>query len=137
VEDLVSQDAVSVVKNFAARWDAKDSDGVLGYLTDDCVCNNTPLKEIVGKAAIGAYMEGVFKAVDTTKCNWKSMVPGDNGQVLCEVEKLMTEGGTKVPLQTMVAFTVRDGKIARWNSYFDKSKLQQLGKLSQVLAAHS
>lgn len=129
--------AVDIVKSFAAKWEAKDAEGVIGHLSDDCVCNNTPLREIRGKPAIRSYLVDVFDAVETTRCNWKSIVPDGDDQVLCEVEKVMTADGEEVSLETMVAFTVRDGQIQRWNSYFDRSKLQSLNQLSQVLEAHS
>ena len=111
-------DAIQVVREFCAAWEARDQQRILDAFTDDGVYHNMPLEPAVGKAAIAALLGVILGPASEVKFEIKH-IAADGDVVLTERVDRFIIGGKTVELPVMGAFEVRDGKIAAWRDYFD------------------
>ncbi len=111
-------DAIDVVREFCAAWEARDQQRILDAFTDDGVYHNMPLEPAAGKAAIAALLGVILGPASEVKFEIRHIAAvGD--VVLTERIDRFVMGGKTVELPVMGAFEVRDGKIAAWRDYFD------------------
>lgn len=111
-------DAIDVVRDFCAAWEARDQQRILDAFTDDGVYHNMPLEPAVGKTAIAALLGVILAPASEVKFEIKHIVASGD-VVLTERIDRFVMGGKTVELPVMGAFVVRDGKIAAWRDYFD------------------
>ncbi|MBI5284663.1 MAG: SgcJ/EcaC family oxidoreductase [Chloroflexi bacterium] len=111
-------DAIQVVRDFCAAWEARDQQKTPDAFTDDGVYHNMPMAPATGKDAIKALLGMILTPASSVKFEIK--------QIAAAGEVVMTEridtfvmGGKTVTLPVMGAFEVRGGKIAAWRDYFD------------------
>ncbi|WP_376708409.1 nuclear transport factor 2 family protein [Shewanella surugensis] len=124
---------MDIIKNFSEAWVKKDLNGSLNYLSENCICNNTPVVKITGKDEIRDYFQNIFNAVDDIKSEFKSFHFSESGDVICEFQKQFTENGKSVMVEQMISFTIENEKIVSYSSYFDKSELTQLTSLGKII----
>ena len=110
--------AIEVVRDFCAAWEARDQQRILDAFTDDGVYHNMPLDPAVGKAAIAALLGVILGPASDVKFEIKQIAAAGD-VVLTERIDRFVMGGKTVELPVMGAFEVRDGKIAAWRDYFD------------------
>ena len=110
--------AIEVVRDFCAAWEARDQQRILDAFTDDGVYHNMPLDPAVGKAAIAALLGVILGPASDVKFEIKQIAAARD-VVLTERIDRFVMGGKTVELPVMGAFEVRDGKIAAWRDYFD------------------
>jgi limonene-1,2-epoxide hydrolase len=111
-------DAIDVVRDFCAAWEARDQQRILDAFTDDGVYHNMPLPPAVGKAAIAALLGVILGPASDVRFEIRQIAAAGD-VVLTERVDRFVMGGKTVELPVMGAFVVRDGKIAAWRDYFD------------------
>ena len=111
-------DAIDVVRDFCAAWEARDQQRILDDFTEDGVYHNIPLQPAVGKTAIAALLGVILGPASDVKFEIKQIATAGD-VVLTERVDRFVMGGKTVELPVMGAFVVRDGKIAAWRDYFD------------------
>lgn len=111
-------DAIQVVREFCAAWEARDQQKILDAFTDDGVYHNMPMAPATGKDAIKALLGMILAPASSVKFEIKHIVV-DGDVVLTERVDTFEMGGKTVTLEVMGTFEVRDGKIAAWRDYFD------------------
>jgi len=111
-------DAIQVVRDFCAAWEARDQQRILDAFTDDGVYHNMPLEPAVGKKAIAALLGVILAPASEVKFEIRHIAAAGD-MVLTERVDRFVMGGKNVALPVMGAFEVRDGKIAAWRDYFD------------------
>ena len=111
-------DAIQVVREFCAAWEARDQQRILDAFTDDGVYHNMPLPPAAGKDAIKALL-GIILAPASDVKFAITHIAAEGDVVLTERVDTFIMGGKTVTLPVMGAFEVRDGKIAAWRDYFD------------------
>ena len=111
-------DAMQVVRDFCAAWEARDQQRILDAFTDDGVYHNMPMPPAAGKAAIAALLGIILGPATEVKFEIKHIVAAGDVVMTERVDRFVING-KPVELPVMGAFEVRDGKIAAWRDYFD------------------
>ncbi len=121
-------DAGRIVTDFCAAWGRGDVEAIVEAFTEDAVYHNIPMAPCQGKAAIRAFVAGLFE-------NTASAVHFDirhqvvNGTLVLNerVDTLvMKSGDVELPVCGVFELTP-DGKIAAWRDYFDMAKFAGQG----------
>ena len=110
--------AIEVVRDFCAAWEARDQQRILDAFTDDGVYHNMPLDPAVGKAAIAALLGVILGPASDVKFEIKQIAAARD-VVLTERIDRFVMGGKTIELPVMGAFELRGGKISAWRDYFD------------------
>ena len=107
---------------FSAAWNAHDIDGLMSFMTDDCVFETVAGSEVygsrfVGTVAVRAAFESAWKNFpDAQWLNGKHFVSGDRG-----VSEWTFVGtgldGKRIEANGVDIFTFRDGKILVKNAF--------------------
>ncbi len=123
-----TEDAVAVVRGFAAAWKTGDLDRVLSFLADDAIWENVPIEVIAGKAGIRRKLAAAFAAAKGFEWIIHETALAPSGAVLTERTDIVVLKAKTVKLRLMGVFRVERGKIALWRDYFDlRQYLSQLG----------
>jgi limonene-1,2-epoxide hydrolase len=113
--------AEETVLAFVEAWNALDYDRIYALMSDDIFYHNMPLKPVVGRDAVRAYMA----AWPVDACEWAILNIASRGNiVLTERVDHFVRGDDRITVPVMGAFEVVDGKIARWRDYFDMGALK-------------
>lgn len=110
------------LQSFADAWNRHDADGLMSFMTDDCVFESSAGPEVCGTRYVGPQaVRAGFAEVWATypDAHWGNachFVQGDRG-----VSEWTFTGtrldGTRVEVRGCDLFTFRGGKIALKNSY--------------------
>jgi ketosteroid isomerase-like protein len=113
---------VEVLQEFADAWNRHDIDGLMSYMTDDCVFDASSGPDVCGTRYVGREsVRAGFAEVWATfpDAHWggaRHFVVGERG-----VSEWIFSGtradGTRVEVNGCDLFTLRDGRIAVKNSY--------------------
>ena len=107
---------------FAAAWNRHDIDGLMSFMTDDCVFEASGGPEMCGARYVGrdAVRAGFAEVWSTfPDARWgdaRHFVHGDRGVAEWTLTGTRLDG-TRVEVNGCDLFTFRDGKIAVKNSY--------------------
>lgn len=107
-----------LVTKFCTAWGEGDPTKLAAYFTDEATYHNMPMKPIVGRQAIEAFLvefTGAFGGIDFEVHH--QVAAGD--VVLNERTDRFHLGGAEIVLPVMGTFEVHDGKIHTWRDYFD------------------
>lgn len=113
---------VELLQDFADAWNRHDVDGLMAFMTDDCVFEASAGPEIsgtryVGREQVRAGFADVFAAFpDAHWGNARHFVVGDRGVSEWTFTGTRADG-TRVEVHGCDLFTFRHGKIALKNSY--------------------
>ena len=111
-------DAIQVVRDFCAAWEARDQQRILDAFTDDAVYHNMPMQPAKGKDAIKGLLSMILTPASDVMFEIKHIV-ADGDVVMTERIDSFEIAARTVTLPVMGVFEVRDGKIAAWRDYFD------------------
>ena len=111
-------DAIAVVREFCAAWEALDQQRILDAFTDDAVYHNMPMAPAAGKDAIKGLLGFILGPATSVKFDIKHIV-AEGDSVLTERLDTFQMGDKTIALEVMGTFELRDGKIAAWRDYFD------------------
>ena len=116
--------ALSIVNSFIAALCAKDIDGALAMVTDDCEYDNVPMRKVHGPGGIRETLEPFLAGC--SRVEWLVHHQAATGDVVMN-ERLdrfeMGERWIEIPVAGL--FVLRDGKIALWRDYFDLATFQR------------
>jgi steroid delta-isomerase-like uncharacterized protein len=123
-----------VLQAFADAWNRHDVDGIMSFMTEDCVFESSAGADICGTRCVGreavragfAEVRGVFP--DAQWGNARHFVQGDRGVSEWTFTGTRADG-TRVEVHGCDLFTFRDGKILLKNSY--RKNRQPLAKSTQ------
>ncbi len=113
-----------IVDEFFARWSQGDIAGSMELCTDDVVWDNVPMKPIVGKSEISAFLTKFAKGMADIHYDIKNALEDANSLMLEGVENY-TKKDKKVSVPYMASFKFRDGKISSWSDYFDLATVER------------
>jgi limonene-1,2-epoxide hydrolase len=111
-------DAIQIVRDFCAAWEARDQQRILDAFTDDAVYHNMPMQPAKGKDAIKALLGMILTPATDVAFEIKH-IAASGDVVLTERVDSFKIGDRSVTLPVMGVFEVRDAKIAAWRDYFD------------------
>jgi limonene-1,2-epoxide hydrolase len=106
-----------LVREFIAAWEQRDSDFIIGCLTEDAVYHAMPLEPIVGKEAIAAWVRK-FEAIPPGSLEVHHQVATAD-LVMNERTDRILMNGHPVTLPIVGIFEIHDGRIRAWREYFD------------------
>ncbi len=106
-----------LVRDFMAAWERRDTGFILDCLTEDAVYHSVPLRSIVGKAAIAAWVRG-FADVPPGRLEVRHQVASGD-VVMNERTDFITRNGGQVTLPISGVFEMQEGRIRAWREYFD------------------
>lgn len=113
-----------IVDQFFACWSQGDLDGSMALCTEDAVWDNVPMKPVVGKAAISAFLGKFAKGMSDVHYEVKGVLENADSLMLEGTENY-TKNGKKVSVPYMASFKFRDGKICSWSDYFDLATVER------------
>ena len=111
-------DAVQVVREFCAAWEARDQERILDAFTDDGVYHNIPMQAAKGKDAIKALLAMILGPATEVQFEIINIV-GEGDVVMTERIDTFQLGERRIVLPVMGVFEVEEGKISAWRDYFD------------------
>ena len=117
-----AQVAEETLQAFADAWNRHDVDGLMSFMTEDCVFEASAGSEVYGTRYVGfdSVRAGFAEAWATfPNAHWgaaRHFVAGDRGVSEWTFTGTRTDG-THVEVDGCDLFTFRDGKIALKNSY--------------------
>lgn len=113
-----------IVDRFFACWSDGDLDGAMALCTEDAVWDNVPMKPVVGRDAIHAFLGKFGKGMSDIHYDVKGAMENADSLMLEGVENY-TKNGRKVSVPYMASFKFRDGKICSWSDYFDLATVER------------
>ena len=120
--DVIGEVSAEMLQAFADAFNRHDADGVMSFMTEDCVFEASAGPDVcgqrfVGREAVRGAFADVFNAFPDAR--WRDarhFIAGERG--VSEWTFTGTRGdGTRVEVHGCDIFTFRDGKIAVKNSY--------------------
>jgi limonene-1,2-epoxide hydrolase len=106
-----------LVREFIAAWEQRDSDFIIGCLTEDAVYHAMPLEPIASKEAIAAWVRK-FEAIPPGSLEVHHQVATAD-LVMNERTDRILMNGHPVTLPIVGIFEIHDGRICAWREYFD------------------
>lgn len=107
------------VRDFIAKWEAQDVEGILDAFSDNPFYHNIPMDPLTSKDAIRQFIEPFLTPVTEVKWTVHFIAEDANGVVLTERVDAFFFGDKKIALPVMGTFEFVDGKLAKWRDYFD------------------
>lgn len=132
--NAIAEVATDLLQHFADAWNRHDVDGLMSFMTDDCVFEASAGPDVNGTRYAGRdAVRSSFAEVWTTfpDAHWSSarhFVIGDRGVSEWTFTGTRADG-THVEVHGCDLFTFRDGKIAVKDSY--RKNRPPLGKPKQ------
>lgn len=106
-----------LVREFIAAWEQRDSDFIIGCLTDDAVYHSMPLSPIVGKEAIAAWVRG-FENIQPGRLEVHHQIATEDVVMNERTDRILLNGHP-VTLPITGVFEIHEGRIRAWREYFD------------------
>ena len=119
---MSSEVTVEMLQAFADAWNRHDPDGLMSFMSDDCVFEASAGLDVSGTSYIGreavkaGYIEVFASFPDAHWGNARHFVHGDRGVSEWTFTGTRTDG-SRVEVNGCDLFTFRAGKIALKNSY--------------------
>lgn len=116
---------IDTVRDFIAKWEAKDVEGILGAFCDTPFYHNIPMEPLTSKESIREFIEPFLKPVTSVDWELHFIAEDSAGVVLTERVDSFHFGDKKISLPVMGTFELVDGKIAKWRDYFDLREFEK------------
>jgi limonene-1,2-epoxide hydrolase len=110
---------IEKVREFFAKWEAQDVDGIMASFNGKPFYHNIPMEPLTSKESIRNFIEPFLKPVTKVTFETLFIAEDDNGVVLTERIDSFVFGDKNISLPVMGTFEFVDGKIVRWRDYFD------------------
>jgi len=127
----MTNDPISIAKNFFDHWTANRIDEALAMLSTDVLYDNVPFPDIIGRENVRKFHRD-FGIGTSFTVDWRvSQIAASGNVVLNErVDVFNHVGGGKITLPVMGTLTVENGTITVWRDYFDPADFdRQLAEL--------
>jgi|TARA_B100000315_G_C14417601_1_gene513964 limonene-1,2-epoxide hydrolase len=117
--------ASDIALGFFQAWNNRSLNGIIEFLSEDCIYHNMPMEPINGRSEIEAYIAPV---IDTTlSIEWTVLAIAEDakGRILNErLDRLkFSQGWLEIPIMGLLEFS--EGRISLWRDYFDLQNYQQ------------
>lgn len=110
---------LDMVRDFIAKWEARDVDGIVETFTDDPFYHNIPLEPLTSKTAIRGFIAPFLEPASRVEWTVHFIAEDANGVVLTERTDAFEFGTQRIALPVMGTFEFVDGKLSKWRDYFD------------------
>jgi limonene-1,2-epoxide hydrolase len=107
------------VRDFIAKWEARDVDAIVEAFSDDPFYHNMPMEPLTSKAAIRAFIAPFLEPVSRVEWTVHFIAEDVHGVVLTERTDACEFGAQRIALPVMGTFEFVDGKLSKWRDYFD------------------
>jgi len=120
------------VRDFIAKWESRDVEGIMAAFSDDPFYHNIPMEPLTSKAAIRGFIEPFLTPVTGVEWTVNFIAEDAAGVVLTERVDAFEFGDKRIALPVMGTFEFDGDKIARWRDYFDLREFEnQMASLQQ------
>ena len=122
MSDVIPEITVEMLQAFADAWNRHDVDGLMSFMTEDCVFEASAGSDVCGTRYVGrdsvraAFAEVWATFPDAQWCNARHFVHGERGVSEWTFTGTRADG-TRVEVDGCDLFTFRDGKISLKDSY--------------------
>ncbi|WP_221793001.1 limonene-1,2-epoxide hydrolase family protein [Aquisediminimonas sediminicola] len=119
----MTDQAISIVRDFIAAWNRKDRDAIIKLMHPDIICHGIPLDPAKGVVAAMALLDGFLVAEEI---DWSlEHIAAQGTVVLTErVDRFRFKDADWTAVRAMGVFEIgTDGLIHLWRDYFDKEEL--------------
>ena len=113
------------VRDFIAKWEARDIDGIIESFSDDPFYHNIPMEPLTSKAAIRAFIAPFLEPATGVEWTVHFIAEDAAGVVLTERIDAFEFGPKRVALPVMGTFEFADGKLTKWRDYFDLREFEK------------
>ena len=110
---------ISKVRDFIAKFEALDVEGIMATFSDSAFYHNIPMEPLTGVDAIRGFIEPFMAPI--TEISWALhfIAEDDNGVVMTERVDTFIFGDKRIVMPVMGTFEFENGKLAKWRDYFD------------------
>ncbi len=110
---------IDKVREFIARFEALDVEGVLATFSDTAFYHNIPMDPLSGIDAIRGFIEPFMQPI--TEISWALhfIAEDENGVVMTERVDTFVFGDKRVVMPVMGTFEFEHDKLTKWRDYFD------------------
>ncbi|MCI2421705.1 nuclear transport factor 2 family protein [Saccharopolyspora sp. K220] len=122
----MSIDNDTLVREFVAAFNTRDTDHLADYLHPDVVFRNYGEDEVHGRDALLRVWKQVFANFEQVE--FETVHQAVNGDVVIaeQIHGLALPGRPLAPVMNMAVYEIRDGKIAAWRDYTNVAYAAQL-----------
>lgn len=116
-----------LLRRFLALWSVRDAAGMADCFAEEGVYDNVPdAKPMVGRAAIRAWLDGVFEQL--SRIDVEILTLAQNGEwILCERIDDHIKDEKHMCLPVANATRIVDGRIVMFRDYYDYDTVRALG----------
>ena len=111
------------IDSLATHLDAKDSDKVMEFLTEDCRFQAANNAIVQGKEQIKDVLEDFFTRIKSTKHEVNDIIESTTSLIHRGTVTYTRIDNTKLTVPFCDVFKMRKGRIAEYNIYIDWSEL--------------
>ena len=117
--------ASDIALGFFQAWNNRSLNGIIEFLSEDCIYHNMPMEPINGRSEIEAYIAPVIDKTLSIEWTVLAIAEDAKGRILNErLDRLkFSQGWLEIPIMGLLEFT--DGRISLWRDYFDLQDYQQ------------
>lgn len=117
--------ASDIALGFFQAWNNRSLNGIIEFISEDCIYHNMPMEPINGRSEIEAYIAPVIDATLSIEWTVLAIAEDAKGRILNErLDRLrFSQGWLEIPIMGLLEFT--DGRISLWRDYFDLQDYQQ------------
>lgn len=109
----------AVVDGFIAAIEAKDPDGAMAFVAEDCYYDNVPVGDMTGRDAMLEFLKPMLGGPGPVEFEVLRQTATGNTVMNERVDRFQTGSGRQIELPVMGIFEVNDGLITFWRDYFD------------------
>ncbi len=123
METFETKERYGYLEGLSPSLDAKDTEKVLSFLTDDCVFQAGNLEPVKGKKAIAETLNGFFPVVKIIEHEMSDTFESGDSVVHRGIVTYTRLDDTTLTVPVCDVFKMRDNKIAEYYIYIDWSNL--------------
>lgn len=119
VGEKITMSNINKVRNFIAKFEALDLEGVMATFSDNAFYHNIPMEPLTGKEAIRGFIEPFMEPITAISWALHCIAEDDTGVVMTERVDTFVFGDKRVVMPVMGTFEFENDKLTRWRDYFD------------------
>ena len=117
--------ASDIALGFFQAWNNRSLNGIIEFLSEDCIYHNMSMESINGRSEIEAYIAPVIDKTLSIEWTVLAIAEDAKGRILNErLDRLkFSQGWLEIPIMGLLEFS--EGRISLWRDYFDLQDYQQ------------
>ena len=112
------------VRDFIAKFEALDVEGIMATFSDDAFYHNIPMDPLTGIDAIRGFIEPFMEPITGIKWALHFIAEDDSGVVMTERVDTFIFGDKRVVMPVMGTFEFENDKLTKWRDYFDMHEFE-------------